>query len=66
MLGGARLRTHPWPLVLPAVVAALLALALFILWSAVPEAHPVIVVLGFAAEAVLIVSLYLVQRRRHW
>jgi hypothetical protein len=47
-------------------MAGLLALVLFLAWTALPDAHPDIVLVAFICEAVCLLALYLVQRHRHW
>jgi len=60
--------THPRLHVMtPIVVAVLLALILIVLWAAVPEElQGAVLLFGIAAEVVLYLTLYLIQRRRHW
>ncbi len=60
------MRTHPWPVLVPALAAALLAVVLFLAWTVLPDAHPYVVLLAFVGEAALLVTIYLVERRRHW
>jgi hypothetical protein len=51
----------------PIVAAVLLALALLVVWAAVPEAMLVpILLFGVVAEVLLYVGLYVVERRRRW
>jgi hypothetical protein len=45
-------------------VAALLALVLFLAWTALPDAHPYVVLVAFVGEAVFLVTAYLIERRR--
>ena len=59
------MRTHSWPVGAPALIAGGLALVLFLTWSAFPDAHPSIVLVGFVAETLFVAIGYLI-RRRHW
>ena len=62
------MHTHTRPTIMsPILGAVLLALALIIVWAAVPDALLVFILLfGVVAELLLYGIMYVIERRRHW